>query len=89
MIPMPPRLTQPGNFNEWLRKLWAVVAGSRPKAGLNVRIEETPDGSVIHAEPKFAGTTYPLLICDQTTMPPTRKILDVFAAGAPRDEDDA
>ena len=89
MIPMPPKLTQPGNFNEWLRKLWTVVAGSRPKAGLNVRIEETLDGSVIHAEPKFAGSTYPLLICDQTTSPPTRKILQVFAAGEPIPEDEA
>lgn len=87
MITLPPKITQPGNFNKWLNDLWMAVRGSRPIAGLNVRIEPGPDGSVIHAEPKFAGTTYPLLICDQTTMPPTRKILDVFAAGAPRDEE--
>ena len=88
MIDLPSEPKETGHFYDWLRKLWRFGRASQPRAGLNVRIEETPDGRVIHANPKFSGSTYPLLICDYSTSPPTRKILDVIAVGDPRPEDE-
>lgn len=87
MIPMPPQLTQPGHFYEWLRRIWAVIRGSRPVAGLNVRIEETPDGSIIHAQPAGSGLGIDVLICDTSVVPPVQKIATFLAKGEPRDVD--